>query len=120
MTWLYDQDTGHMLRDDRVIATGYSGAGDGKNNPEMEDVPNVGPIPLGKYLICGPRDTPTHGPYVLSLVPDAENEMHGRSAFLIHGDSVSKPGSASQGCIILPRHAREAIWESGDTNLEVI
>ena len=98
----------------------YSGKGAGKNNPELQDRHNVGPIPRGLYTIDDPCDTENHGPYVLGLTPDAENEMCGRSAFLIHGDSVSRPGTASKGCIILPRKVRETIWQSCDRQLEVV
>lgn len=118
--WIYEQATGRLLHDDKLVAIGYSGAGDGKNNPAMQDVQRVGPIPKGKYTISPPHDTPSHGPYVLSLTPAPENEMHDRNGFLIHGDSIAKPGTASQGCIIMPRAAREEIWNSGDTILRVI
>ena len=119
MTWNYEQSTGRISHDDAYVDTGYSGAGDGKNNPDMQDVQMVGPIPRGSYTIGAPHDTTTHGPYVLSLRPDPANEMFGRSAFLIHGDSVKSAGTASQGCVILQRSTREDIAESGDTALEV-
>jgi hypothetical protein len=109
-----------MLQDGLRVAIGYSGKGEGKNNPDMQDVHNVGPLPKGKYTICAPVDTVTHGPYVLRLDPDADNEMFGRAGFLIHGDSVVHPGTASEGCIILGRSIREKIWTGGDHNLEVI
>ena len=119
MTWSYAQANGQMSRDGEPVATGYSGAGEGKNNPAMQDIHNVGPIPRGNYTIEAPVDTKTHGPYVMWLVPDPANEMEGRSAFGIHGDSVVAPGTASEGCVIMPRAIREQIWNSGDTNLEV-
>lgn len=119
MTWAYKQATGWISRDGENVVEGYSGAGDGKNNPAMQDVPNVGPLPAGKYTIGEPSDTKTHGPYVLHLTPDAANEMFGRSGFLIHGDSVVHPGTASEGCIILPRKVREQIWASEDRALVV-
>lgn len=120
MTWTYKQATGSLSHNGNYVATGYSGAGDGKNNPAMQDVRNVGPIPVGEYVIDDPCDTRTHGPYVLGLTPAAGNNMCGRSGFLIHGDSVVHPGTASQGCIIVPRLVREDIWKSGDTALTVI
>ena len=120
MTWTYEQDSGMLLQDGREVAVGYAGGGEGKNNPEMQEVRNIGPIPQGIYTIGEPRNTGKHGPYVLDLTPDPDNEMFGRSEFLIHGDSISKPGEASQGCIILPRSVREAIVESGDRQLVVI
>lgn len=100
------------------VAQGYSGLGIAKNDPQAEMLPNQGPIPEGKYTIEAPRDTATHGPYVLPLVPDPENEMHGRAGFLIHGDNITH--TASEGCIILARADREHIWTSGDHRLEVI
>jgi hypothetical protein len=120
MTWRYSQASGWLSRDGENVAEGYSGAGDGKNNPSMQDVPNVGPIPVGNYTIEKPIDTKTHGPYVLHLTPDDANEMFGRTAFMIHGDSVVHPGTASEGCVIMNRTVREKIWASGDTMLEVV
>lgn len=122
MTWTYKQATGELFHDDAQmpVATGYAGAGEGKNNPAMQTIHNVGPIPVGGYTIGDPSDTRTHGPYVLDLTPAPGNNMCGRSGFLIHGDSVVHPGTASEGCIIMPRVVRELIWKSGDTRLEVI
>lgn len=119
MTWTYYQASGKLSHDGADIALGYSGAGEGKNNPADQEIHNVGPIPRGSYTINAPQDTVTHGPYVMPLTPDPENEMFGRSGFLIHGDSVVHPGTASEGCIILPRNIRERIWASGDTALTV-
>lgn len=120
MTWTYSQASGNLSHDGELVATGYSGAGEGKNNPAMQEVHNVGPIPVGSYTIEEPINTKTHGPYAMHLIPGAENEMFGRSAFLIHGDSVVRPGTASEGCVILPRPIREQIWNSGDRVLEVV
>ncbi len=46
--WKYSQSTGELLDPDgeQVGKKVYSVAGKGKNNPDMQDVPNVGPIPL--------------------------------------------------------------------------
>lgn len=126
MSWRYEQKTGRLLylaSDEATaerVAIGYSGAGEGKNNPAMQDVHNVGPLPVGKYEIGEPTDTKTHGPYVLHLTPDPANEMFGRGSFLIHGDSVVNPGTASEGCMIFSRTIRERIWASGDRQLEVV
>lgn len=119
MTWWYEQANGTLSQNGTIVASGYSGHGDGKNNPALQNVPDVGPIPVGSYSIGEPCDTQTHGPYVLRLTPDAKNDMCGRAGFLIHGDSKEHPGTASHGCIILPRAVREQIWASGDRILEV-
>jgi hypothetical protein len=119
--WTYFQKSGELAQDGNKIATGYSGAGAGKNNPEMQDVHNVGPIPQGDWTIYGPPvDTNTHGPYVLKLTAAPKTETFGRSGFLMHGDSKEHPGTASQGCIIVPRKVREQVWESGDRDLKVV
>lgn len=119
--WTYEQKTGWLIDQGGLrLAQGYSGHLSGKNSPVHEDVVDVGPIPRGRYGIEAPVDTVTHGPYVLRLVPNYENQMFGRTGFLIHGDSVVEPGTASRGCIILPRFARERIWESSDHDLTVV
>jgi hypothetical protein len=118
--WTWKQSTGEIFRDGNLVAQGYSGFGAGRNNTAMQDVPDVGPIPRGAYLFLFPRNTTTHGPYVLPLKADPANEMYGRSGFLCHGDSADHPGQASHGCVILPRPVRESIWASGDTALTVI
>ena len=117
----YSQSTGALDdANETFLGRGYSGFGPGKNNAEMQNVLDVGPIPQGQYTINPPVDTEEHGPYVLALVPNEWNEMFGRSGFLIHGDSVNNPGMASKGCIILARPIREQIWNSGDRSLAVV
>lgn len=119
--WIYVQSTGRLYLSGALVATGYSGNGDGKNSPAHEAVKSVGPIPAGRWRIVGePFDSAANGPFCLRLSPNHGTETHGRSGFLIHGDSLSHPGTASRGCIILPRSIRRAIWESVDTDLLVI
>jgi hypothetical protein len=45
-------------------------------------------------------------------------ETFGRSALMIHGDN--RTGTASEGCIILPRRVRHIIWDSGERKLKVV
>jgi hypothetical protein len=124
MKWLWRQATGELLQqiDDNllsdVIATGYSGMGDGKNDPTKQGVGDVGPIPRGAYTIKDPVDEPSL--CTLPLTPNPSNNMYGRSGFLIHGDSVQAPGWASQGCIILGLDARKKIAESSINDLLVV
>lgn len=117
----YVQRTGALYADDgELIAVGYSGQPGWKNDPAADGERNKGPIPRGEYLIGPPRSTLAHGPYVLSLTPDGANEMHGRGNFLIHGDKVGAPGTASQGCIVLAKEARVTVWERGDRLVRVV
>lgn len=119
--WTYNQSNGNLSRGGALAGAGYSGAEpNGKNNPAMQNVPDVGPIPQGTYTIDQPFDSTTHGPYALALVPSSENQMFGRRGFLMHGDSSEHLGAASEGCIIMARHIREIVWESGDHELQVV
>jgi Protein of unknown function (DUF2778) len=121
--WTYHQASGELWLDDELVATGYSGFGDGKNNPALEDVVGVGPIPQGFYRIGAPEDVAVpgpHGPFVLPLTPRADDALSGRDGFLIHGDAAAHPGCASHGCIVVGRGARERLAVSGDPWLEVV
>lgn len=120
MQWTYNQKTGALAGPDgRIVATGYSGFGPGKNNPAQEAVKSVGPIPRGLWAIGEPHDSDAVGPFALPLTP-VGHDAHGRSAFLMHGDSKSRPGEASHGCIIMPPFARQAVDRSPVKSLEVV
>lgn len=121
--WTYHQASGELFLDEELVSTGYSGFGEGKNNPALQGVPDVGPIPRGFYWIGAPRDVETagpHGPFVLPLTPRAGDALAGRHGFLMHGDSIEHPGAASHGCIILARVVRNRIAASDDDVLRVV
>jgi len=117
---IYKQKTGQLFRGDTLIAVGYSGHDVGKNDPLSQHIHDVGPIPQGCYWLGEERDTAEHGPVVLPLIAVTGTEAFGRSGFLIHGDSVARPGAASHGCIILDRHVREDIATKKDRLLVVL
>lgn len=118
--WTWKITSGTLLNLNNIEAgKGYAGNGAGLNNPSMTNVPNVGPLPVGKYKIGAPYDDKQVGVYAMALTPDPANEMFGRSLFRIHGDNSKLDHSASHGCIILPRHIREDIHNSGDDDLVV-
>lgn len=118
--WLYSQRTGELWNGEgQWLASGYSGFGSGKNNPNLEDVRNVGPIPRGLYKIGTAYDSSRVGPCAIPLEP-VDHDCHGRCDFRAHGDSRSNPGTASKGCIILPRKIRNQICDSEDKQLKVI
>lgn len=120
MTWTFKQSNGEFWNPLSQHYFGWSGNTAGKNNPTMQCVHNVGPIPRGKYSIGAPYDSPHTGEYTLPLTPAPENEMCGRSGFKIHGAAFTNPEMSSDGCIILIRPVREQVWNSGDHDLEVI
>ncbi len=106
------------------VGIGYSGHGLGRNNPEMQDVQNIGPIPRGTWTI-GPQQDNTTGlghnlPASMRLTPENGTNTFERTGFLIHGDNSRRNQSASEGCIILNRDIRNQIGNSGDNELRVI
>lgn len=74
--WTYVQLGGRLIdAGGQLIAVGYGGSPAGKNNPQVQSVADVGPIPHGNNTIRPPHDTPEHGPYVLSLTPAATTQI---------------------------------------------
>jgi hypothetical protein len=125
VSWIYRQRTGELCRELEgglaILGHGYSGIHKGKNNPDMEHIKGIGPIPCGEYDVIGPPTSSViRGPYVLGLLPTENTDTHNRFGFLIHGDSVANPGLASHGCIILRKNLREAIWTSNDHKIRVV
>lgn len=118
MAWVYDQSSGELSHNGVLVATGYAGKGPHKNRPASQNLANQGPIPRGGWLIGG--YTSSKGPLTITLTPKPGTNTFGRSAFRIHGDSVSNPGTASEGCIIMPFSARTQIISSSDHDLDVI
>ena len=106
------------------MATGYSGHGEGLNNPAMENVPNVGPITQGTYDVGPQQDnvtgTGTELPNSMRLTRRGDPDPYGRGGFLIHGDNERGDRSASQGCPVFPPDVRNRIGSSGDTTLRVV
>jgi hypothetical protein len=117
MTWTYSQTTGELTHNGTFQGTGYSGTGDGRNNPDMQNVQAVGPLPQGTYTIGGAYQHPHLGPCVMNLDPKEGTETFGRSLFRIHGDNAAH--NASHGCVILGPAIRHAIADSDDNNLVV-
>lgn len=97
----------------------YSGNGKSMNRPEDEAIKNHGPIPAGRWrIVRWDAHHGTKGPNVAVLEP-VGHDAHGRSAFLIHGDSISAPGTASDGCIVAGPGFRDELHKSNETDLEV-
>ncbi|MDU6411135.1 MAG: DUF2778 domain-containing protein [Yersiniaceae bacterium] len=118
MSWEYSQSTGVLTHNGNFFAKGYSGSGNGINNPALESVPRKGPIPKGKYRITGAHNTVT--PVTIILTPVAGTNTFGRDNFRIHGGSRSGAMTASKGCIIINgAENRQHIMNSKDTLLVV-
>jgi hypothetical protein len=122
MPWVYQQSTGRLTFNGAFVATGYAGHNSngqlGRNNPALDNVPDIGPLPRGRYTIGSAFNNPPTGPLSMRLAPDPSNSMHGRSDFLIHGDDAQH--DASRGCIIMAHEVRVQIAASPDRSLDVI
>jgi len=55
-------ETGGLLRNGQAAATGYPGFDNGKNNPALQAVTNVGPIPKSSWTIVWSSVQLDHGP----------------------------------------------------------
>lgn len=119
--YFYSQSTGTLRQEVSgalsVIGTGYAGGNcgknpEGRNNPAMQGVSCIGPLPQGVYTIGNPQNPVTHlGPCAMPLTPDPSNNMLGRADFFIHADTAI-PGDASEGCIVVGPAIRERIADN--------
>ena len=107
---VYSIPTGKLYFYGEFVAQGYSGAaGPHRNNVGSIHLRGLGPIPVGDWTVTGWGNS--KGPLTARLTPKRSTKTFGRSAFLIHGDTVS--GDASRGCIVLPRAGRAFIHNIG-------
>jgi len=132
LCWVYSQSTGqltHVDPDGNVDYTangGYSGYGQGLNNPAMQSIQAqqhgdpAGPIPQGQYSIRGPYYNPRTGPMTMNLTPINGNNALGRTLLRIHGDNAAHNHTASTGCIVEGANVRNRIANSNDDCLQVV
>lgn len=118
INWTYSQSTG-ILSFGEPVGKGYAGHGEGLNNPKMEMVHSIGPLPKGLWEIGLFFDDKHLGPCVAALRPTDQDVFH-RGGFFIHGDNKAMNHTASDGCIILSRQLRELVRDSEEKYLEVI
>lgn len=117
---IYEQKAAILTFPDGTKFSGYAGRDAGKNNPDMQNVKGIGPLPIGKYYGTElHEDDPVVGKYAIVLTPDPSNQMFGRNSFFLHGDSIDHPGEASHGCIVMPKAARLKFWEGDDHTILV-
>jgi len=119
--WSYSQATGTFKSPGGTsVGIGYSGHAQGLNNPALQQVHMVGPIPQGDWEIGQFfDDVGGKGPVVARLTPLPGTETFGRDGFMIHGDNSQVNHSASEGCVILPHVVREMVMSSHDRLLTV-
>jgi hypothetical protein len=132
--WQLDYSTGFVSKDTLIVDRDtYSGKWpEGFNNPAMQNIHNVGPLPLGDWEISGPPfDDAKHGKYILRLAPKKGTETYKRTGFLWHGKPVIPEGinlllpspficTGSEGCLCSSPVTRTRVYQSGDTFLRTI
>lgn len=121
--WIFKQSTGELFKsgDPKPIAVGYSGHEQGKNNPVLQTVRDLGPIPEGFWTFAALiEDGGRLGKNILHIIAKVGTATFGRSGFFMHGENPEHPGMSSDGCLIFPMAIRLRIWESGDHDLQVI
>ncbi|ARU83235.1 DUF2778 domain-containing protein [Enterobacteriaceae bacterium 155047] len=120
MTWVYKVSAHSFYLNGSYQFDGlYSGRPGYKNDSAYECVKGKGPLPRGTYKIGAPFFHHNTRAWTMRLTPYAANDMCGRDAFMIHGDSAAHPGSASDGCIIVSLPNRKLIAASSDKILVV-
>jgi hypothetical protein len=121
--WVFHQSSGILEHNGQRVSSGYSGVRVAGLNL-AQALAYFGPVPGGLYAferngfssIETVQKKGLHAmPYVLTLTPVGHNAQ-GRSGFLVHGDYRDRQmrGTASDGCIILPKDVRRSMWESAD------
>ncbi len=120
-TLKYVQRTGRFLdQHGHLIGVCYSGDGPGLNNPAMQAVARVGPIPAGRWKIGPAYHHPHLGPVVMDLDAVVLEAALGRSLFRIHGDNSSMNHTASLGCIVMWHGPRVIVAASPVQVLDVV
>lgn len=123
---IYGRDPWTSVPQKDFIIHGYSGTSgnrhninphliDGQNNPDDQEIANIGPIPRGRYRISDIDHHSSKGRLVLDLDPlpksasyPGTNTFH-RSNFRIHGANPLFPNDSSEGCIVIALDARNKI-----------
>ncbi|WP_223300941.1 FG-GAP-like repeat-containing protein [Oscillatoria nigro-viridis] len=86
-----------------IIVNVFSGKDEAKDQPQLESVPDKGPIPKGRYEIL---EHTTQNWYRLDRLDskprnDRDDDLYGRGAFRLH------PGTLSLGCITIPNNTEK-------------
>ncbi len=117
----YRITSGEFFYNSLLLDTGYSGYPPYKNIPSAVHLMGLGPIPYGDWSFGFTSHNETHmGPIAIPILPSVGTNTYGRGGFYAHGESISNPGFASHGCIILKRETREHIINNIDKRLQVI
>jgi hypothetical protein len=100
--YVYSQSTGQLRLGDLLLGTGFSGSGNGRNNPKLERMFKIGPIPAGDYTI-GNKFTEADGAVRFELKPMVNSTNRWpREVFWMAADTTP-PGGNPASYITLSR-----------------
>ena len=125
MAWSFQISTGQIRNTaGELVGAGYAGGNEGANpeginNVDMQNVKDIGPLPVGLYTKGVAIPHSELGAFAIPLIPDPTNEMYGRGDFFCHGDTL-KPQCASKGCTVWAPSLRHEWYDSDDDQLQVI
>ena len=126
----FSQSTGIITQDNGVVVTTLAFAGNnyradmnptgikGRNNPLIQDVHCIGPLPQGLYRV---GTWGTYHPVGQNAAPLTQigGNTYGRSGFFIHGPGANDPMNSSEGCICVPHDDRMKIIALNPTTVTV-
>lgn len=130
----YQVKTGILINSgNAVIGKGYSGHGEGLNNPAFEQLHDIGPTPRGIYIAeliadkdGNPIDYKHKSAPVFRLIPEPETNTFGRSGFLMHGHEKgeiigkSETENSSLGCMVQEHATRVQVMIATDKRIHVL
>ncbi len=103
--YVYSQRTGKLTLDGKEVGTGYSGKAKARNNPAMQNQKDVGPIPIGDYLITagGRHHDVRINREMIGLLPVAGGNTFNRFPFETFGiiAETNPPGDPPNGALVV-------------------
>ena len=60
--WIFEQQNGRISRNNATLDMAYSGHPPHVNDPDSQNIANVGPLPCGLYTMTGVENSPNTGP----------------------------------------------------------
>jgi RHS repeat-associated protein len=113
--YIFDVRAGRFYGIDGTVSSrAYAGRHEGLNNPDMQAVHDMGPLPTGTYTL-GANKNRHKAADCFRLTPSPGTDTMDRGGFWIHrGNFRQPPGNSSKGCICLPDEIRQLL-RPGDT-----
>ena len=130
MNLTFSQSAGTIVKDDGTVVTSQAFAGNdsrpgvnpghlqGRNNPRLQAVKCIGPLPQGVYRV---GEWGTHSVVGQNSAPLTQigGDSFGRGDFFIHGPGADYANS-SEGCIVIPHDDRMRVIALNPTTITVV